>query len=142
MRTIDAASLISVIVMIGYVDEAELSGLVSDLSGRYMHKIVHGHGHVQKDQVKFCPCTCAHMHKTDLLMAPMKRHAHYFVKAKPTNSGNASHSLLHEWTPMRCDSSTELFLLLYIAFNSSAHCTKNRSHVHNSAPYHSLKYLN
>jgi hypothetical protein len=36
---------------------------------------------------------------------------------------------------MRRDSSAELFLLLHIALNSAAHCTKNRTHGHNSAAY-------
>jgi hypothetical protein len=43
-----------------------LSGLVSEVSGRSVHEIVHGHAHVQTDQVDFCACTCAHMQETDL----------------------------------------------------------------------------
>jgi hypothetical protein len=34
-----------------------LSGLVSDVSGRYVPKIVHGHALVQTDQVNCCACT-------------------------------------------------------------------------------------
>jgi hypothetical protein len=58
---------------------AGLSGLVSELSGRYVHEIVHSHAHVQTDQVNFCACTCAHMHKTDLPIDTNKRHASYFI---------------------------------------------------------------
>jgi hypothetical protein len=36
-----------------------LSGLVSDVSGRYEHEIVHGHAHVQTDQIDFCAYTHA-----------------------------------------------------------------------------------
>jgi hypothetical protein len=66
---------------IGYVHEgslsaglSRLSALLSDPSRRYMHEIVHDHAHVQTDQVKFCACTCAHMHKTDLPIAPNSMH--------------------------------------------------------------------
>jgi hypothetical protein len=57
-----------------------LSGLVSDVSGRYVHEIVHGHAHVQTDQVNLCACTCAHVYKTDLPRASNKRNVLYFTK--------------------------------------------------------------
>jgi hypothetical protein len=90
---------------------AGLSGLISDLWGRYVHEIVHDHAHVQRDQVNFWACTCAHMHKTDLPIAPNKRHARYFMDIISSTS-------------MRGDSSVELFRLLHKTSNSSAHCTK------------------
>jgi hypothetical protein len=134
MRTINAASPIRGIVMI-HVDwlcarsrainvAIRLSSLVSDRSGGHVHEIVHGHTHVQTNQVKFCACTCAPVHKTNFLIAPNKRRARYFVKAKPTYPDSASCSLLHQWTPMKYDSSANFFLLLHIALDSSAHCTK------------------
>jgi hypothetical protein len=111
---------------IGYVHGGSLSAGLSMLSGlvsdRYVHEILHGHTHVQTDQVNFCARTCARMHKTDLPIAPNKEHERYFI--------NVISSI-----PMRRDSSAELFLLLHIASNSSAHCTKNQSHGHNNAAY-------
>jgi hypothetical protein len=57
----------------GYVHGGRLSagfsGLISDVSGRFVHEIVHDHAHVQTDQVNFWPFACAHMHKTDLPIA-------------------------------------------------------------------------
>jgi hypothetical protein len=99
---------------------SRLLGFVSDLSGRYVHEIVHGNVYVQTNQMNFCACTCAHMRKTDLRIATNKRHARYFMNVSPS-------------IPMIRDSSAEFFLLLHIASNSSPHCTKNQSHVHNSA---------
>jgi hypothetical protein len=62
MRTINTASLIAVVVMIG-VDwlgaRSGPSGLGSDRLDRDMHVIVHGHAHVQTDQIKFSGCICA-----------------------------------------------------------------------------------
>jgi hypothetical protein len=72
-----------------------LSGLVSDLSGRYVHEIAHDHVHVQTGQVSFCACPCAHMHKVDLLIAPNKRHVCYLMDVISS-------------TPIRRDSSVEL----------------------------------
>jgi hypothetical protein len=51
------------------------------------------------------------MHKTDLPITPNKRHAPYFMDVISP-------------TPMRRDFSAEPFLLLHIALNSSAHCTR------------------
>jgi hypothetical protein len=79
-------------------------------------------------------CTCADRPSQLLYMrmcthaqnrfadTPNKQHAYYFMDIISS-------------IPMRRDSSGELFLLLHIASNSSAHCTKNRSHVHNFAAY-------
>jgi hypothetical protein len=69
----------SLSALIGYVHEAGLSTFLSDLSGRSVHLIVHGHAHVQTDEVKFCACTCAHMHKTDVRITPNKWHACCFI---------------------------------------------------------------
>jgi hypothetical protein len=71
---------------------AGLSGLGSDLSGRYMHEIVNDDADVQTYHVNFCACTCAHMHKTDLPININKRHACYFMDVISS-------------TPMRRDSS-------------------------------------
>jgi hypothetical protein len=60
-----------------------LSGLVSDVLGRYMLEIVHSHVHVQTDQFNFCECTCAHMHKTDLPIAPNNIVLHGAISARP-----------------------------------------------------------
>jgi hypothetical protein len=65
------------------------------------------HGHVQTDQVNFCACT----HVQNGFPDNLKWHARYFMDAISS-------------TPMRGNSSTKLFLLLHIASNSSAHCTK------------------
>jgi hypothetical protein len=118
-RMINAVSMMGVIATIGVGQLCArrnpiggLSGLVSDLSDRYLHEIVHGHAHVQIDPVNFCVRTCAHMHKTDLPITPNKRHARYCMDIISSTS-------------MRRDSSTQLFLLLHIASNSSAHCTKD-----------------
>jgi hypothetical protein len=59
----------------------------------------------------------------------LKQHACYFMDVISS-------------TPMKCGSSAELFLLLHIASNSSAHCIKNRSHVHNSATYSNIIFRN
>jgi hypothetical protein len=53
----------------------------------------------------------AHVHKTDFPIDINKRHVRYFMDVIVS-------------TPMRRGSSAELFLLLHIASNSSAHCTK------------------
>jgi hypothetical protein len=47
--------------------------------GRYVHEIVHVPAYVRTDQVNFYACTCTHMHKMDLPIAPNKRHARYFM---------------------------------------------------------------
>jgi hypothetical protein len=95
-------------------------GLVSDLSGRYMHEIVHGHAHVQTNHVNFCACTCAHMHKTDLPIDINKRHARYVMDViSPTR--------------MRRDSSAELFYECIFPQIPLRTAQKNQSHIHNSA---------
>jgi hypothetical protein len=62
----------------------------------------------------------AHVHKTDLLIDTDKRHARSFMYVISS-------------TPMRRDSSAELFIVLHIASNSSAYYTKNQSRMYNSA---------
>jgi hypothetical protein len=57
------------------------------------------------------PCTCAHMHKMHLPIAPNQQHTRYFMGVISS-------------TPMRCDFSVELFSLVHIASHSSAYCTK------------------
>jgi hypothetical protein len=99
---------------------ADLSGLVSDVSGRYVHKTVHDHAHRQTDQVNFCACTCTHMHKTDLPIAPNKRHARYFMDIISS-------------TPMRRDSSAELFYCCRSPQIPLHTEQKESKHVHNSA---------
>jgi hypothetical protein len=84
-RTINAVHMIGIIAMVGFDrlcarrkpigEPIGASGLVSDILGWY----VHGHVHVPADQVNFCACTCAHMHKTDLPTDPNKRHARCFM---------------------------------------------------------------
>jgi hypothetical protein len=93
-----------------------LSGLVSKLSGRNVHEIVHGHAHVQTNPVNSCACTCAHMHKTDLPIAPNKRHARYFIDTDETRFPRETFSIAAHRLKFLCT-------LRNI----------NRSYVHNSA---------
>jgi hypothetical protein len=75
--------MIRMIAMIGLVRscaQRKPIGARIEPIGRYAH----GHAHVQTDQVNFCACTCAHMHKTDLPIAPNKWHPRYFIYADET----------------------------------------------------------
>jgi hypothetical protein len=83
---------------------------------------------VQTDQVNFCACAYAHMHKTDLLIIPTKRHARYFIYVISS-------------TPMRRNSSAELFYCCTSPQIPLRTAQKNRSHVHNSAASNSLTLL-
>jgi hypothetical protein len=82
---------------------AALSVFASDISGRYVREIVHGHAHVQTDQGNFCACTCAHIHKTDLPIASRKLHARSFIDTHETRFVRgtffiAAHRLKFLWT--------------------------------------------
>jgi hypothetical protein len=58
-RMINAVYMIAMIGVDQLCTRRKPIGATGLVSGRYVHEIVHGHAHVQTDQVNFCACTHA-----------------------------------------------------------------------------------
>jgi hypothetical protein len=90
-RTINTVYMTSMIAIIG-VDQLcaqrkPIGGPIGSRIGRIRPICARDcacHAHMQTDQVNFCACTCAHMHKTDLPTTPNKRRARYFIDTDET----------------------------------------------------------
>jgi hypothetical protein len=55
--------------------------------GRSVCEIVHGYAYVQTKHMNFCAYTCAHMHKTDLLIASNGMH---IISSTPMSRGSSA----------------------------------------------------
>jgi hypothetical protein len=131
-RTINIVYMIGMIAMIAF---GQLCGRRKAIDGPIGARI----GRIGPTCARDCAwlCTCADKPSQFLCMYMCTHVQNGFADSPKQMACMLFHGLYFidviSSTSMRGNSSAGFFLLPYIASNSSAHCTKHRSHVHNSA---------